>query len=581
VQTYTIDDSVKGDDSGVLDVGDLATQQARSTTYRQKMDVDEFDLRYSVKSEKSTLDFGANYRGTKIDVYSAQTGQDLGSWGISHPGDIEQLVPGAMEAFCMSCRFDSYPVGQANIAFRGDAAKMFDPLTTSALYGGQAVSSQVNQNQVEENIMALYAQFGLQSELLGRNVSITGGLRWEKTEVDSTAAQAVPERIRWLADNDFTIDFSSGSTAVTGSGSYDHILPNIDIKMDVTDKVVARLSYSQTIGRVPYGSLFAATTAQSPNNPTALGGLTSGSSQDPSLLPLESENFDASVEWYFGDDSYVSVGFFDKTVKNFLGNSVVSRPLFGLLDPSSGAAGTRSGDALDIIADHPGTDASPANLFTLVALMDKNNGNRAAAEAEWVAALGTGTSLPQSYIDAILGTYDVVGAAGDDPEMQFRVNQPVNSDEGNIHGWEFAWQQFFGGSGFGAAASYTIVDGDVNANPNQDPNANQFALVGLSDSANVTLMYEKYGFSGRLAYNWRDTFLNGTNQGNNGSGQFTEAYGQIDLSVSYDINDHIQVQLEGINLTGEDHREFRRYEGMTIWAYELAPRYGLSARYKF
>ena len=165
--------------------------------------------------------------------------------------------------------------------------------------------------------------------------------------------------------------------------------------------------------------------------------------------------------------------------------------------------------------------------------------------------------------------------------MQFRVNQPVNSDEGNINGWEFAWQHFFGGSGFGAAATYTIVDGDVNADPNQDPNANQFALVGLSDSANLTLMYEKYGVSARLAYNWRDTFLNGTNQGSNRSRQFTEAYGQYDLSVSYDINDHIQVQFEGINLTGEDHREFRRYEGMTIWAYELAPRYALGARYKF
>ena len=585
VQIYTINDSVRGNGNGVLDVGDLSTQQARSTTYEQQMDVEEFDLRYSIKSENSSLDFGANYRGTKIDVLQAQTGQDLGSWGISNPGDIEQIVPGAMEAFCMSCRFDSFPVGQADINFRGDAAQMFYPLTTSSLYGAQAVSNQVNQNAVEENIMALYAQFGLQSELLGRNVSITGGLRYEKTEVDSTAAQAVPERIRWLADNDFTIDFAAGSTAVTGSGSYNHILPNIDIKMDVTDKVVARISYSETIGRVGYGSLFAATTAQSPNNPTALGGLTSGSSQDPSLIPLESQNFDVSVEWYYGDDSYVSVGFFDKTVKNFLGNSVVSRPLFGLLDPSSGAAGTRSGDALGIIADNPGTDQSPANLFTLVALMDMNGGDRAAAEAAWVAALGTDgadpNTLPQSFIDQILGANDVVGIAGEDPEMQFRVNQPVNAEEGNINGWEFAVQHFFGGSGFGAAGSYTIVDGDVNADPNQQPNANQFALVGLSDSANVTLMYENYGFSARLAYNWRDTFLNATNQGNNGSGQFTAERGQYDLSLSYDITDHIQVQFEGINLTGEDHREFRRYEGMTIWAYELAPRYALGARYKF
>jgi TonB-dependent receptor len=585
VQTYSIDDSVKANDNGVLDVGDLATQQARSTTYRQRMDVDEFDLRYSIKSENSRLDFGANYRATKVDVYQGQTSQDLGSWGIANPGDIEAIVPGAFEAFCMSCRFDDFPVGQANIAFRADAAQIFVPLTTSTLYGTQAVSTQINENRVEENMTALYAQFGLQSELLGRDVTVTGGLRYEVTEVDSTAAQAVPDRIRWLADNDFVIDFATGSTAVTGKGRYNHYLPNLDIKMGVTDNVVARMSYSQTIGRVPYGSLFAATTAQQPNNPTALGGLTSGSSQDPSLLPLESTNFDVSVEWYYSDDSYVSVGFFDKNVKNFLGNSVVSRPLFGLLDPSSGAPGTRSGDALAIIADNPGTDQSPANLFTLVALMDEFGGDRAQAEAAWVAALGTDGAppnvLPQSFIDAVLADHDVVGEPGVDPEMQFRVNQPVNAEEGNINGWEFALQHFFGTSGFGVAASYTIVEGDVNADPNQDPNANQFALVGLSDSANLTLMYEKSGLSARLAYNWRDDFLNGTNQGNNGSGQFTEAYGQLDLSVSYDITDNIQVQFEGINLTGENHREYRRYDGMTIWAYELAPRYALGARYKF
>jgi len=563
VQSYVIDDSVKGDDSGVLDVGDLATQQARSTTYRQKMDVDEFDLRYSIKAEKSTLDFGTNYRKTSINLYSKTTGQGLGSWGIANPGDIEQLVPGAMEAFCMSCRFDDFPVGQANIAFRGDAAKMFIPLTTSALYANQPVSVAETQDQVDEDIFALYAQFGLQSEMLGRNVSITGGLRYEKTEVDSVSAQPVPSQIRWVSDNDFTIDYAVGSTAVNGSGSYNHILPNIDIKMDVTDKVVARISYSETIGRVPYGNLVASTSANAPNNPTALGGLTGGASQDPTLLPLQSQNFDASVEWYYGDDSYVSVGFFDKTVKNFLGNSVVSRPLFGLLDPSSGTPGTRSGDAMAIIKAHAGADQSPANLFTLVALMDKYAGDRTLATNEWAANLGTGGAtpgaLPPGYIDSVLVAYDVVGVAGEDPEMQFRVNQPVNSDEGNINGWEFAWQQFFGGSGFGAAASYTIVDGDVNADPNQLPNANQFALVGLSDSANVTLMYEKYGVSARLAYNWRDDFLNASNQGGNGSGQFTEAYGQFDLSVSYDINDHIQVQFEGINLTGADHREYRRY----------------------
>jgi hypothetical protein len=47
-------------------------------------------------------------------------------------------------------------------------------------------------------------------------------------------------------------------------------------------------------------------------------------------------------------------------------------------------------------------------LFTLVALIDKNNGDVAAAQSEFEANLVNG-ALPQSYVDQILAAYDVVG----------------------------------------------------------------------------------------------------------------------------------------------------------------------------
>ena len=214
VQTYTFDDEVKGNDNLEIDVGDLGSQVARSSTQLQNMDVDEFDLRYSVKSENGSLDFGANLRQTQVQVVGVTTQQDLGSWGIANPRDVEANAPGVMEAFCMSCRFDDYPVGQAQVAFRGDATDLFGPL--SAAYPGNAVSINASGNQVDEDILAFYAQFGLQSELLGRPVSITGGLRYEKTEVEALAAQAVPTQIRWTADNDFVIDYSGTAEAVDG-----------------------------------------------------------------------------------------------------------------------------------------------------------------------------------------------------------------------------------------------------------------------------------------------------------------------------------------------------------------------------
>ena len=582
IQYYTYDDSISGNDNGVLDTGDLATQVQRSWSNWQNMDVDEFDLRYSLQGDNSRLDVGANYRGTTIDVRSRSTQQDLGTWGMAYPGDVNQYAPGLVEEFCMACEFDHFAAGDTRTAFRSDAAKLFAILQPiyENLNDGLNHSVTVNDsfNSLDENITSLYAQFQTDTEFLGKDLQINAGLRYEQTDVKATALQPVPTGVTWTADNDFVIQYGAGQENVNGKGSYSNLLPNIDFRLNVTDDIVTRLSYSQTIGRVPYGNLFASTSVNPPNRPSVIGGVWSGTSNDPSLLPLESENFDVSVEWYYGEASYASIGFFDKKVSNFLGTGTVDRPLFDLLDPTSGVAGSRSGDALAII-DSLGVDESEANLFTLVALIDANNGDTAAAQAEFEANLVNGV-LPQSYVDQIAVAYDV-NADSADPLAQWRVTQPVNLREGHIHGWELAWQHFFGDTGFGIATNYTIVDGDITADNAGNPNENQFALVGLSDTANFTAIYEKYGWSARIAYNWRDSFLNATNQGGGRSPQYTDAYGQVDATVSYDLNDHIQLTFEGINLNAEPTRVYRRKEAMTLWGYENEPRYAFGARYRF
>jgi TonB-dependent receptor len=577
-QFYTYDDSFRGNGNGDLDVGDLASQVWRSTSAWQEMDVDEFDLGYVLQGDGARLDFGVNMRTTEIFVRQRNTQQDLGSWGMASAQDIEQYAPGVVEEFCMACEFDDYAAGDTQTAFRADATELFRIMTPIYEEMGHAITVNDSQNWVEEDILSFYAQFQAETDFMGKTLQINGGLRYEQTDVSATALQPVPTNVTWLADNDFLINYGADQENVEGEGDYNHLLPNIDFRLDITDQLVARMSYSQTIGRVPYANLFASTTANAPNRPTVLGGLTGGNSQNPALLPLESENFDLSLEYYYADASYVSVGYFDKTVENFLGTGVFERPLFGLRDPTAGNPGSRSGDALNII-NSLGVDQSEANLFTLVALIDANGGDRAAAQAEFEANLVNGV-LPQNYVDQILGQYDVVGDAAD-PEMIFRVQQPINQEEGNIHGVEMAWQHFFGESGFGLAASYTMVDGDVEANDAGDPNENQFALVGLSDTANFTAIYENYGISARIAYNWRDTFLNATNQGGGRSPQYTDEYGQIDASITYDLTDSIQLSFEGINLNGENMRQYRRKESMTIWAYEFEPRYTFGARYRF
>lgn len=576
VQSYTIDDSVRGNGNGVLDAGDLGTQVQRSYLANVDHQVDEIDLRFVWDFDNSSLTVGGNYRDTEMSQFTSSSQQDLGSWGISNPGDVEQYAPGMVQSYCLSCLYDDVPVGQADIAFRADAAALF-PIFAQA-YSGNAVTVTESNDSVQETISSLFAKFNMNGELLGHDARLSAGVRYEETEVTSVSQQSVPSGILWTADNDFLLQQSGTTQALSQSASYDHILPNFDLSVDILDNLVGRVSFSKTIGRAAYSNLYASTTANSPNRPTVLGGQVTGSAQNPALVPLESDNFDVSLEWYYGDTSYVSIGYFDKKVKNFIGNGSVDRNLFGIRDQTSGAAGTRSGDALDII-DTLGVDQSEANLFTLVALIDANGGDRAAAQAQFQANLVNG-ALPQSYVDQILGAYDV-SANPDDPLMTFTVTQPINNREGNIDGMEFAWQHFFGDTGFGFQANYTMVNGDVELDPGAPTDEEQFALVGLSDTANLTAIYEKYGFSARLAYNWRDTFLQQTNQTGDRSGIYVEDYGQYDLSVSYDINDRFSVSFEGVNLTGEDQRTYHRVPEEVYYVYELSPRYMVGARYKF
>ena len=165
---------------------------------------------------------------------------------------------------------------------------------------------------------------------------------------------------------------------------------------------------------------------------------------------------------------------------------------------------------------------------------------------------------------------------------QFDLSQPVNNQTAKIDGIEVAWQHFFGDSGFGFQANATFVNGDVGYDLRARPEIPQFALEGLSDSANAVLIYEKHGLSARLAYNWRDAFLRSTvYQGQQGLPGFVDEYKQVDLNVTYNFNDSFAVGLDGINITGEGQLIYSRTKQMQWWNGEGDPRWMLTARYNF
>jgi TonB-dependent receptor len=590
VQAPTINDAApRGNGNGRLDVGDLGSQVARTYAQRQTQDLDEIrgDIHWDLDDNGTALDFGANYRTSKMKQANTNTQQDLGSWGISNPRDVSAIAGNLVSEFCLACKFDHFDpqqTGPGLVAFRANAIELYDAL--SAFYAGRGNAVGITEqadNRVKEDIFSLYGQLTWKGELAGRRATMVAGVRYERTEVDAVSQIRVPTAIVWTADNDFRIDTSATNQPVSGKGKYNNLLPAFDFSVDLREDLVGRISFSRTISRPDYADLFAVVAPEAPNRPIANGAIPLGRSGNPDLNPLTSDNFDISLEWYFKPDSYISAGFFEKRVSNFVGVGTFNRNLFGLRDPSSGAAGTRSGLGKDLVAS-VGANQSDVNLFTATALIIQTGSVDAARQIfqanRLVGPGGALGDLNQGFVDSVLAAADISPNASD-PLLNFQVSQPVNNKDAKIWGFEIAGTYFLGETGFGVTGAYTYVDGDVGFDAGADPGQDQFALVGLSDTANVTLIYEKYGISARVAFNWRDKFLSRLNRQGSRNPVFVEPFSTVDFNVSYDINDQLAVSFEGINIFEESLRTYARDSNELWFAQEIDSRYLVGLRYKF
>ena len=103
------------------------------------------------------------------------------------------------------------------------------------------------------------------------------------------------------------------------------------------------------------------------------------------------------------------------------------------------------------------------------------------------------------------------------------------------------------------------------------------AVTGVSDSANAVLFYDKNGVQARVAYNWRDGFLSGYGF----DPYYVEAYGQFDVSASWEFRKGFTVYVEGINVTEEDRRGHMRNGNTVFFAAPGYARYAVGIRTNF
>ncbi|GGD57647.1 TonB-dependent receptor [Croceicoccus mobilis] len=137
-------------------------------------------------------------------------------------------------------------------------------------------------------------------------------------------------------------------------------------------------------------------------------------------------------------------------------------------------------------------------------------------------------------------------------QVTFQVTVPDNGEGATVKGFEIGYRQSFADwlpapfDGLGVQTSFNYTDSNAEYT-NAVANVN-FGLEGLSKySYSLVGYYEKYGFQARLAYTYRDNFLQ-VASGRNGEPEYFDAYGQLDASLSYDITDNFTIYGDVINL---------------------------------
>jgi TonB-dependent receptor len=531
-----------------------------------EMSQTQFHGEYSLE-ERGSIDFGIAL--TNSQNRARIKGVQRNNWGGEGPTGLfdELLFPrdilsqfdnlsggnfdghtGPVEILTQYFEFDFAAVrdiAAANLSVQsgaiGDCGNSFCPSTDYASDADQ---------YTREEMTSVYVQYNYDGEIGDMFYDLHFGVRYEETDIESISS--VPEFLPsalWNGVTEVALVGTGNVVYGTKQASYDHTLPSINLNLNVTDDIVLRVAYSETIGRPRYNQMIGGTRLDS--NARVIGG--TGGGGDPGLLPLESSNIDFSAEWYYGEGSYISLGYFTKDVENDIFPATIDTTL-NILNPGSGIYVE---EALAAV----GTDG--------------------AAQRQYIFDT-YGATDPNVYMDA--GNIVIAGNPDINDLLNFKVASPVNSEvKTGYDGIEFAVQHLFGETGFGGIINYTATNTD---NVHDDfVLAAQSVELGISDSANVVGFYEMDGLSVRIAYNWRDKYIVARIQdGGAGPGpRYIEDYGQLDLTVSYEVPQvkGLTVYLNGINVTEENLRVVGRSEQQVLAAIQQGARYSFGARYTF
>ena len=267
------------------------------------------------------------------------------------------------------------------------------------------------------------------------------------------------------------------------------------------------------------GSLAPSTTISvSGNNRTVTSG-------NPCLDPYEADAYDLSFEWYFAEQSLLSLALFYKDISTFVSTARDTRPFTGNPVRAAGRARHRR----------------------------LRHGRRAARRSP------TGCS-----------------------------RCPENTPGGDLKGFEASYQQPFSflrgiWSNFGVILNYTYVDSEVDYLNADGSVAITHRPHRLSQNAyNATLYYEDDRLSARVSGAYRDEYLTTVPGRNSSDVEGTADTFNLDFSATWSYSDNLQFTFEALNLTDEFQDQWvdSRMDLLSFY-HHTGTQYYLGLRYKY
>lgn len=390
---------------------------------------------------------------------------------------------------------------------------------------------------INETTNAVYGQANFEIGPVRGNF----GLRWLDTSLDSIG-------------NSIT---GANVTQVVTRGGYSKLLPRLNLVADVADNILLRASWGRDINRPDFDLLSTSVSfVTSENAAVSIG--------NPNLRPETVTSYDASIDWYFAPSSVLSVGVFHKKRTDLFVTQLEDAPF--------DANGYR-----DITAPCEG-----GGIYNPIAFRNQLS-----------PIGGSGMCVP------ILTTINDSGSTtqtGVEVALQYDLSQ-FEDTLGFASGFgivaNYTYQKFGGGQAVNSSATrgtdiFNAINGIYDDADFVPVTAKQGLLDFSKHAYNLTLYYEKYGLSARARYTWRsafrtlDTVGGATLASTFGFPVVTAARGQLNASISYDINSFLSVGVEGVNLSKSKISQYCVNDGALLCFEGLPDRritFGASVRF--